>query len=242
LRLPGSAPGSRIFQLMRSVVRKPSVRCLSCLLPPRWCVCAAQPELQSPLSIAVLSHQREFGKPSSTGNLIKRLLPTATQQRWDPALPVTETQISQPGRELWILHPQGEPMPADRSAEAVHVLLLDGSWSEATAMVRRTSQWGRLINLPMQGSSRFWLRAQQNDGRFSTMEALLFLLQALDQAELARELRLQFELHVYAGLRARGSNIAAAQYLADSPIRTGLADFLAGLHTPRPLVLQEEPQ
>jgi DTW domain-containing protein YfiP len=221
---------------MRSVVRKPSPRCAACLLPPRWCVCAAQPVLESPLAIAVLSHRREFGKPSSTGNLIKRLLPAAVQHRWDPALPVTEAEIAQPSRELWILHPQGEELPHTCSAESVQVLLLDGAWSEATAMVRHVGRWGRLVNLPMRGASRFWLRAQQNDDRFSTMEALLFLLQAMQQTELAHRLRLQFELHVYAGLRARGNNVTAAQYLATSPIQTALADFLAELHRPRPLL------
>lgn len=220
---------------MRSVVRKPSTRCRSCLLPPRWCVCAAQQPLQLPLSVGLLSHQREFGKPSSTGNLIKRLLPETTQQRWDPALPPHAAQLIPPQRELWILHPQGETMPDNRDAGSIHVLLLDGAWSEATPMVRHVGQWGRLINLPMRGSSRFWLRAQQNEDRFSTIEALMLLLEALQLSTLAQQLRLQFELHVYAGLRARGRNDLAAAYLAQSPIQQCLADFLVKLHTPRPL-------
>jgi len=78
---------------MRSVVRKPSPRCSSCLLSPRWCVCAAQHDVQVPLSVAVLSHQREFTKPSSTGNLIKRLLPASVQHRWDPAAPLLPAQV-----------------------------------------------------------------------------------------------------------------------------------------------------
>jgi DTW domain-containing protein len=220
---------------MRSVVRRPAPRCQSCLLPPRWCVCAAQPVLHSPLSVGLLSHRREFGKPSSTGNLIKRLLPDTIQHRWDPARPVTEAELTHQQRELWILHPQGESLPDNCTPESVHVLLLDGAWSEATAMVRHVGQWGRLINLPMRGTSRFWLRAQQSDDRFSTIEALLFLLEAMQLPALANDLRLQFELHVYAGLRARGSNNPAAAFLSQSPIRQALADFLAELHTPRPL-------
>lgn len=224
---------------MRSVVRKPSPRCSRCALPPRWCICAAQPEagfaLPSALSISLLSHRREFGKPSSTGNLLKRLLPATVQHRWDPAQPVAEAEVVQPPRELWILHPQGEDLPQHPASEGVQILLLDGAWSEATAMVRHVGGWGRKVNLPMRGSSRFWLRAQQNDDRFSTMEALLFLLGAMQQTELAQQLRLQFELHVYAGLRARGNNVTAAQYLANSPIQTALVDFLAELHRPRPL-------
>ena len=213
--------------MTRSVVRKPSARCHRCLLPPRWCICAAAPPLASPLALTLLSHQREFGKPSSTGGLIKRLLPATSQHRWDPAAPSTPAQLAQPGSELWILHPQGEPLPTPDSTAPPQVLLLDGAWSEATAMMRHVGQWGRLLKLDMNGQSRFWLRAQQSEGQFSTMEALLFLLETLQLAELAHELRLQFELHVYAGLRSRGKNQLAAEYLAASPIRHALADFLA---------------
>ncbi len=218
---------------MRSVVQKPAVRCDACLLPPRWCVCAAQRPLQLPLALSVLSHRRELHKPSSTGNLIKRLLPECSQHCWDPAQPVTREQVALPDRNLWVLHPQGGPMPAARP-ESVQVLLLDGAWSQTLAMTRHVGRWGTLVRLPMQGQSRFWLRAQHNDDRFSTMEALLFLLDALALTDLAAELRLQFELHVYAGLRARGSKEQAAQYLAESPLQQALAGFVAALQTPRP--------
>ena len=192
--------------------------------------------LQLPLAVTVLIHQRELGKPSSTGNLIKRLLPDSLQHRWNTAMPVREDQVQIPGRELWILHPQGEPLPASATADSAHVLLLDGAWHEAKTMMRHTSSWGRLVSLPMQGASRFWLRRQQGDNQFSTIEALMFLLRALGLQHAGTALQLQFELHVYAGLRSRGSNDLAAQYLATSPIATALADYLEQLHTPRPLV------
>ncbi|HTQ98589.1 MAG TPA: DTW domain-containing protein [Candidatus Acidoferrum sp.] len=219
---------------MRSVVRKPSPRCSSCLLSPRWCVCAAQHDVQVPLSVAVLSHQREFTKPSSTGNLIKRLLPASVQHRWDPAAPLLPAQVVDPHRELWILHPHGEELPATASADRTQVLLLDGAWLEASSMVKHVKNWGRPVRLPMQGKSRFWLRSQQSDAHFSTIEALLFLLQALGLQQARTELQLQFELHVYAGLRARGRIDVAAEYLATSPIRTAMAEYLLQLHARRP--------
>ena len=67
------------------------------------------------------------------------------------------------------------------------------------------------------------------------MEALLFLLEAFALTDIAAKLRLQFELHVYAGLRARGSKELAAQYLATSPLQQALTDHVATLQTPRPL-------
>ena len=44
------------------------------------------------------------------------------------------------------------------------------------------------------------------------------------------QLRLQFELHVYAGLRARGEKAAAERFLADSPVRAAFPKLLAKLN------------
>jgi DTW domain-containing protein len=48
------------------------------------------------------------------------------------------------------------------------------------------------------------------------------------------QLRLQFELHVYAGLRARGSKAAAAEYLATSPVRAAFPALLEEFDRVRP--------
>jgi hypothetical protein len=89
----------------------------------------------------------------------------------------------------------------------------------------------------MRGESRYWLRAQQAGGRFSTIEALLFLLGELGLETARRELELQFELHVYASLRLRGRKELAERFLAASPVAAAYPEFLAELHAPRPLVL-----
>lgn len=86
----------------------------------------------------------------------------------------------------------------------------------------------------MTGESRYWLRAQQEGGRFSTVEALLFLLGALGLERERAALEAQFELHVWAGLRARGRKVAAAEFLATSPIRETHVELLARLEQRRP--------
>lgn len=220
---------------MRSVIRRSTPRCPLCLLPPRWCICAAQRAIACPLQIDLLTHQRELTRPSSTGNLIKRLLPATQQHGWRADVPVAEGAVVAPGKELWILHPNGEPVPASGDLASTQVLLLDGNWSEASAMANQIGGWGRLVSLPMQGESRFWLRTQQDGGRFSTVEALMFLLDAVGLSAVSAELRIQFELHVYAGLRSRGRTDLAAEFLAGSVIQTALTDYLAQLHTRRPL-------
>jgi DTW domain-containing protein YfiP len=218
---------------MRSVVLRPTARCPRCQLPPRWCVCAAEEHIECSLQIDLLLHQRELGRPSSTGRLITRLFPAARQHVWRPDAPLPAHQVPCPGRELWILHPSGEPLLQDADPAQLQVLLLDGLWNETATMARATSDWGRLVQLPMQGSSRYWLRAQQEGGRFSTAEALLFLLDALQLQQAKAALQRQFELHVYAGLRARGRTDLAARFLEDSILPAALPGALAALQQRR---------
>lgn len=172
-----------------------------------------------------------MSRPSSTGHLIQRIIPGARQHLWrrERSLSVDEVRVA--GREVWVLHPHGAPAPAEFAAASVQIVLLDGSWREATTMAREVAGWGRLVSLPMAGESRFWLRAQTEAGRFSTVEALLFLLEHARLDAAARTLRLQFELHVYAHLRSRGHIAAAAAYLAKSPIRETYAGFFDGDRT-----------
>lgn len=180
-------------------------------------------------------HFRERHRPSSTGLLINRLLPQSRQFIWRREAPPKREAVQLPGREIWILHPQGEPMPAGVPPASVQAILLDGAWTETTDIAKDLSSWGRRISLPMTGQSRYWLRDQQEGARFSTVEALIFLLEALGLEDQAAMLRAQFELHVYASLRARGRKERAEAFLADSPAAAAFPDVLAQLHTRRSL-------
>lgn len=204
-------------------------------MAPRWCVCPAHREVVCPLAIDVLTHHRERFRPSSTGTLINRVIPASRHLPWRRERALTAADVQLPGRELWILHPHGEapphPLPAP---ETVQVLLLDGSWRESSAMAQEVRGWGRRVSLPMNGASRYWLRAQADEGRFSTVEALLFLLERFGLGEVHAALRLQFELHVYASLRVRGQKVLAQEFLANSPAREAFAGLIAELDVRRP--------
>lgn len=219
--------------MARSVVLRETPRCPRCQLAPRWCVCAGWREVTSPLRVDVLQHFMESYRPSSTGHLLSRVMPGAGRHIFRAERPLARADIAQPGRELWILHPNGEAPPAHANPAELQVLLLDGTWVQAAEMARLTGAWGRRVSLPMTGRSRYWLRTQSGPGRFSTAEALLFLLGALGLADAQAQLRVQFELHVYASLCARGHKQLAADYLADSPLRTALPEVLEKF-APRP--------
>lgn len=218
---------------MRRILQTASSRCVECRLPARWCICDAVETVSVPLAIDVLVHHREWHRPSSTGGLIGRILPDARRHLWRRERGFKAADLQIPGRELWILHPHGADAPT-APAEQVQVVLLDGSWPESSAMAQEVAGWGRLVSLPLAGESRYWLRAQAEGARFSTFEALIAVLEKLGCADAAMRLRLQFELHVYAGLRARGRKERAAEFLSRSPLREALPDFLAQINTPRP--------
>lgn len=218
----------------RSVVRNGAPRCGRCLLPPRWCVCAGLQPVALPLAVDILMHAEEAHRPSSTGHLIDRVVPQTRVHRIGRAGLPDRATVVRPGRELWVLHPLGDPPPADTDPARVQILLLDGSWKQALEMLRVTGQWGRRVALPMTGQSRYWLRVQQGERQFSTVESLIFLLRAIGLAAEAEALDRQFELHVYASLCARGKKAAALEFLQTSPIRTAFPELLARLAEKRP--------
>lgn len=218
----------------RSVVHNPTLRCARCLHTPRWCVCEGLRTVGCPVAVDVMMHSREFHRPSSTGHVIQRVVAGARTHVWrHDALP-TKEQVAREGRELWVLHPLGEPMPEDASPDGVQVLLLDGSWGEAADMKKTVEGWGRRVSLPITGKSRYLLRAQQGPGQFSTMEALLFLLKAMGLHSEHEALSAQMELHVYAGLRTRGQTIAAADFYATSPLKTVMPGVIARMNPQSP--------
>ena len=225
--------------MARSVVRNPTPRCARCQHLPRWCICEGLRTLECPLAVDVLIHSREVWRPSSTGHLIKRVIPSSGQHVYHHRAPLDRAQIVRPGKTLWILHPLGEPMPTDAVPADLQLLLLDGSWGEAADMKKAVEGWGRRVSLPMTGKSRYWLRAQQEAGQFSTIEALLFVLSALGLNAEHEALRLQLELHVFAGLSTRGNKTLIADYLADSPLREAMPDLLRRLQPQSPLEKRE---
>jgi DTW domain-containing protein YfiP len=273
--------------MARSVVFRGTARCPRCQIAPRWCICAGARTVALPFEVGVLMHHGEAHKPTSTGNLIGRVVPDARRiiyhnqrlpRREDVCLEKTrgaecveeraghagsvvraereegvgraardERRESAGGAEIagrvtWILHPRGEALDEIMRGEDVaamlaglQVLLIDGTWAQANEMLRHVDGWGRKVSLPappaaaLAGGSRYWLRSQHQAGHFSTIEALMGLLDALGFARECAELRLQFELHVYACLLARGQKARAGEFLVNSPLRKELPGLVEQL-------------
>lgn len=181
----------------------------------------------------VLIHQSEYWRPTSTGRLVGRVVSGSRQHVYRREAPPPRGAVVRPGAELWVLHPRGEPVPAGPPPPGLQVLLLDGSWREAARMAETTGAWGRRVGLPAAGPSRYGLRTSPHPGTYATAEALVLLLAALGLDDPARELRLQFDLHVYAALRTRGARVQAEAFLAGSSLPEAFPAVLAELHRRR---------
>ncbi|MFM9025360.1 MAG: tRNA-uridine aminocarboxypropyltransferase [Planctomycetaceae bacterium] len=223
----------------RSVVLAGAARCPRCSLPPRWCTCDMLPPVESQLAVHVLIHRGEQRKPSSTGTLVARAVTGAERhlfQRETRFFTATgfPADAIEPGRDLWILHPGGNPLPTPSAAtdgargSRQPVLLLDGTWRQAGEMLRAVERLGRCIRLPDAGHepSRYWLRDQPTPTQLSTAEALMGVFRSVGEHEAERRLRLHFELHVYATLLARGKREMAERYLGHSPLLTDATEVL----------------
>ena len=205
------------------------------------------PPVETRLTVQVLIHRLEQCRPSSTGKLVGRAVAGATchvYQRGNRFYPATgyPADAHEPGRELWVLHPSGDPLPERAAEEALElqpspaVLLLDGSWRQAGEMLATVHGRGRCVRLSAAATSepsRYWLRDQAKPEQLCTAEALMEMLKAVGEPEAARHLRLHFELHVYATLLVRGHRELAERYLGHSPLLTEATDALDRLHARR---------
>jgi len=205
------------------------------------------PLVETRLVVQVLIHRLEQCRPSSTGNLVCRAVAGTVRhvyQRGNRFFPETgyPADALDAGRELWVLHPSGDPLPEPAATEASApqpspaVLLLDGSWRQAGEMLASMQGRGRCVRLPDSATSapsRYWLRNQAQPEQLCTAEALMGVLTAMGEPEAAQRLRLHFELHVYATLRVRGHRELAERYLGHSPLLTEAPDAIDRLHARR---------
>lgn len=220
----------------RSVVLACAPRCPGCALPPRVCTCGLLGPVETSVDVHLLIHRLERHKPSSTGVLLARAVPTVSTHtfvRVSRHLPpaTLPNQAIAAGRELLILHPGGRPLDAaalEREHRAPSLLLLDGTWRQAGEMLRSVEGRGTPVRLPAgaPSESRFWLREQRATGCLSTAETLVVALELLGDPAAARLLRLHFELHVLATLLARGRSDLARRFLVNSPLAESLPDVL----------------
>ena len=195
-------------------------RCTRCRLIPSHCMCALQPEAQARAAICLIMAEFEALKPSNTGWLIADLLPETQAFSWsrmqvDPTLLAL---LADPQWQPYVVFPGEFAAPERVVTELIAVdegqpqkrplfLLLDGTWSEARKIFRKSPWLNALPVLSLQPEqlSRYKLRRSSHEHHFCTSEVAALCLALAGDLQAAQALEAWLDVFSSRYLRARQS-------------------------------------
>ncbi len=185
-----------------------STRCEACRLKLSHCVCALRPDVPVRAGVCLIMADIEPLKPSNTGWLIADLVADTWAFGWsrvavDPALTAL---LADPQWQPYVVFP-GEYVAPERvvtelPAAALHggkrplFVLLDGTWSEARKMFRRSPYLDHLPVLSLQPGhdSTYRLRRSAHAQHFCTAEVAAQCLALADEPLAADTLAAYFDV------------------------------------------------
>lgn len=214
--VPPSAPGhavSRLRSARLAVSAKPFVargsgsgRCAGCRLTASHCLCAWRPRTPTRAGVCLVMGDIEALKPSNTGWLVADVVADTWAFGWsrtavDPGLLAL---LADPQWQPYLVFP-GEFAPPERvvtdlslpvaSASASDrkplFVLLDGTWSEARKMFRKSPYLDHLPVLslePEQVVSNYRLRRSSRESHFCTSEVAALCLALAGESHAAQTL------------------------------------------------------
>ncbi len=140
------------------------------------CICAEIPVFATRTRLVLLVHYREARKPTNTGQLAARCLPSSESaiigDRDRPHLPDF-------GDHALILYPADDAIPI---AEAIAanpeqprtLIVPDGNWRQAAKMAKRVpgTERAQRVTLEAGATTEYGLRREPKDGGLATLEAI----------------------------------------------------------------------
>jgi DTW domain-containing protein YfiP len=204
-------------RLDRGDERKP--RCEGCRLLASHCACALRPRIATQAGVCLLMAEFEPLKPSNTGWLTAdvvaqtwafswsrtavapALLALLDDARWQP-LVVFPGEFAEPVRVVTEL-----PARALEDGRAPLFILLDGTWSEARKMFRKSPYLDRfpVLSLHPEQLSRYKLRRSWHQHHFCTSEVAALCLALAGEPHAAQTLGAWLDVFSDRYLRAKQS-------------------------------------
>jgi DTW domain-containing protein len=191
-------------------------RCADCRLPPSHCMCDLRPVVPTRAAMCLIMAEFEPLKPSNTGWLIADVVPDTAAFGWsrlqpDPALLallddpqwqpylVFPGEFAASGRVVTDLQPGGATRPL--------FILLDGTWSEARKIFRKSPYLDRfpVLSLQPEQLSRYRLRRSSHEHHFCTSEVAALCLALAGEMHAAQTLEAYLDVYSSRYLRARQS-------------------------------------
>jgi DTW domain-containing protein len=202
---------------------KSVVRCQSCQLAIKSCICNWRYEVEISCEFVLLMHREELFKPTNTGRLIADMFPKQTHAFcWHRTEPDEKllAMLNDPCRLNLIVFP--DDSTADEMIRSVTIdeafihthqnkiitfILLDGTWKQSGRMFH-LSRWLDNISclaLPDVTTKSYAMRKSHLENYLSTAEAAAICLDLLEENFSADVLRDYFEIFNLHYLATRGN-------------------------------------
>ena len=231
-------------------------RCPGCRLRPSHCICAHISTHTTQAGICLLLHDAEMLKPSNTGWLIADLIRDCFAFTWarTEVAPDLLALLQAPQWQPYVVFPQEYVTPASRVVQtlpshniAINLdtlpqagqalaskkplfILLDGTWSEARKMFRKSPYLDAVpvLSLHPQQLSRYQLRRAKRSGHLCTAEVAALCLELAGEPQAALALQAHLELYTQRYLQAK-QQLPPSPAAPTKPLPIGAP----GPHSPR---------
>ncbi|MEW7311956.1 tRNA-uridine aminocarboxypropyltransferase [Buttiauxella gaviniae] len=200
-------------------------RCQRCLLPLKQCLCETLTPQKARSRFCLVMFDTEPMKPSNTGRLIADILPDTEAFQWSRTEPPQALLdlVSSPDYQPMVVFPASYASPGrevlttpPKSGKPPLFIMLDGTWTEARKMFRKSPYLDGLpvISVDLSIVSAYRLREAHADGQYCTAEVAAALLALADDEHAARGLTEHFTLfreRYLAGKPHHQSSVTAAE-------------------------------
>ncbi len=166
--------------------------CRQCRLPEHACICALIPRADSSACFWLITHDKEFDKPTNTGKLIQAMIPDTRLFKWSRTMPDEQlvSLLDDPAYQPVLLFP-AEYAVEEQSEKAcwgrqgmdgrkVAFIIIDATWQQARKMYRQSPYLQNLdlLSLKPEEPSIYSLRRNRQSQHLCTAEVAA---QALEQ-------------------------------------------------------------
>ncbi len=147
------------------------------------------------VKITLLTHDKEFGKRSNTGQLVVDVLGEAAEQvRWDRTEPSAKLLAEIDAGGVALIYPGAADDTGRELAEFSHFIIIDGTWHEARKIHQRSPYLRKVPRLCLQptGKSLYNLRKNQKKSGLCTAECVIEILRSTGNISAAERLQESF--------------------------------------------------
>lgn len=212
-------------------------RCAGCRLLPSHCLCALRPVVPTRAGVCLLMADIEPLKPSNTGWLVADVVSDTFAFGWsrtvpDPAL---LSLLADPQWQPLVVFP-GEYVAPERVVHTVPppgdctggtgrrplFILVDGTWTEARKMLRRSPYLDGLPVLSLQPDqvSMYQLRRSRRNDHFCTSEVAALCLHLAGDTQAASALEAYLDVFTHHYLQTRNQRPVAWDSPAHQALQT----------------------